>query len=153
MSDQDFTAAVRQHMTGFDTLIGLEITEATPTRVRAKLAISASHLQIHGIVHGGVYTCLVETLGSIGGALAARAHGRTVVGVENHTSFLKAATEGTLSAVAEPVTAGRRTQVWSTQIRNDQGQLLATGQLRLLCIEPGSIPNATPQPAGSPFRL
>ena len=153
MSDQDFTEAVKQHMTGFDRLIGLEITEATTTRVRAQLAITASHLQVHGVVHGGVYTCMVETLGSIGAALAARALGRTIVGIENHTSFLKATSEGTLSAVSEPVTVGRRTQVWNTRISNDQGQLVATGQLRLLCIEQGSVPNAGVGQKGSPFEL
>jgi 1,4-dihydroxy-2-naphthoyl-CoA hydrolase len=147
----DFTEAVQHHRTGFDRLIGLDIREANARLVRAELVITPSHLQIHGVVHGGVYTTLVETLGSIGAALAAKSFNRTVVGIENHTSFLKAVSQGTLIATSEPLTVGRRTQIWNTRICDDQGRLVATGQLRLLCIEEGTLPNTTPGQAGSPF--
>ena len=106
MSNHDFTLAVNQHITGFDRLLGLEFTEASATRVCAKLKISQCHTQIHGVVHGGVYTSIVETLGSIGAALSARGFGRTIVGLDNHTSFLKATRDGTLNAISEPITAG-----------------------------------------------
>jgi 1,4-dihydroxy-2-naphthoyl-CoA hydrolase len=153
MTDEDYTKAVQQHLCGFDRQIGIEILEATPTRVRAQLTITAQHLQIHNVVHGGVYSSLVETAGSIGAALAARAMGRTIVGVDNHTSFLRATGQGVLRVEAEPLTVGRRTQVWSSRIVNDQGQLVATGQLRLLCLDAGTLPNAGVVEAGSPFRL
>jgi uncharacterized protein (TIGR00369 family) len=153
MGNHDFTSAVHQHITGFDRLLGLEITEASAARVCAQLMIAECHTQIHGIVHGGVYTSIVETLGSIGAALSARAFGRTIVGLDNHTSFLKATREGTLSAVSEPITAGRRTQIWSTRIASSDGLLVAIGQLRLLCIEAGTLPNASTGESGSPFTL
>jgi 1,4-dihydroxy-2-naphthoyl-CoA hydrolase len=153
MSQEDFTSAVQRHMTGYDRHIGLEITEATPVRVCAELKIAECHTQIHGVVHGGVYTSIVETLGSIGAALSARAFGRTIVGLDNHTSFLKAIREGTLHAVSEPITAGRRTQIWTTQISDDAGTLLAFGQLRLLCIEAGTLPHAAADDPASPFTL
>ena len=153
MSGQDFTAAVTQHMTGYDRHLGLEITEATPTRVCAQLKIAECHTQIHGLVHGGVYTSIVETLGSIGAALSARSLGRTIVGLDNHTSFLKAIREGTLCAVSEPIAAGRRTQIWSTKISDNSGNLVALGQLRLLCIEAGTLSNAESGDPLSPFTL
>lgn len=153
MSDQDQTNAVQRHLCGFDRHIGLEVLEATPTRVRLQLAITPAHTQIHGIVHGGVYCSLVETACSIGAALAARELGRTIVGVDNHTSFLRATGQGILSVQSEPVTVGRRTQVWSARINDDDGRLVATGQLRLLCIEQGSIPDAAAGQEGSPFRV
>ena len=149
--DEDFTNTVQQHLPGFDRLVGLEITQASATRVQARLQITDSHLQIHDVVHGGVYTCLVETLGSIGAALAARAYHRTIVGIENHTSFLRATGRGELRAVAEPITAGKRTQVWNTRITDQGGQLVATGQLRVLCLEKKSLPNANSAKAGGPF--
>jgi uncharacterized protein (TIGR00369 family) len=153
MPTQDLTAAVNQHLTGFDRLLGLEITEATATRVCSELRISSCHTQIHGVVHGGVYTSIVETLGSIGAALSARTFGRTIVGLDNHTSFLKATREGLLTAVSEPITQGRRTQLWQTCIYDANQQLVAKGQLRLLCIEEGSLPNNGPMQTGSPFKL
>ena len=153
MSGQDFTAAVKLHMTGYDRHLGLEITEATPVRVCAQLKIAACHTQIHGVVHGGVYASLVETLGSIGAALSARAYGRTIVGLDNHTSFLKAISEGTLHALSEPIAAGRRTQIWSTKISDQSGTLVALGQVRLLCIEAGTLSHADVGVPSSPFTL
>ena len=153
MSDEDFTAAVIAHMTGFDQLLGLEITHASSVRVCAKLKISQCHTQIHGVVHGGVYTSIVETLGLIGAALSARAFDRTIVGLDNHTSFLKATSDGHLEAVSEPITAGRRTQIWSTRITDGTGNLVALGQLRLLCLEKGTLPNASAGKPESPFTL
>lgn len=151
MSLDDLTRAVNEHKTGLDRLIGLEITEASPQRVSAQLAVADCHKQIHGIVHGGVYSTIVETLGSIGAALSAREFGRTIVGLDNHTSFLRAVNQGTLTAIAEPVTAGRRTQIWSTRISDASGKLVALGQLRLLCIEKETLPNARADQSGSPF--
>ena len=153
MCDEDFTQAVRRHMTGFDQLLGLEITHASSTRVCAKLQIAQCHTQIHGVVHGGVYTSIVETLGSIGAALSARAFDRTIVGLDNHTSFLKASSNGHLEAVSEPITAGRRTQIWSTRITDGAGTLVALGQLRLICLEKGTLPNASAGKPESPFTL
>ena len=151
MSVDDSTLAVQRHMTGFDRLLGLYITEACATRVCAQLKIADCHTQIHGIVHGGVYTSIVETLGSIGAALSARSFGRTIVGLDNHTSFLRAARDGTLSAVSERITAGKRTQIWSTRITDSSNTLVAMGQLRLLCIEHGTLPGADAGQSDSPF--
>ncbi len=151
MSGEDLVKAINEHKTGFDRLIGLEITEASAARVSAQLTVADCHKQIHGIVHGGVYTTIVETLGSIGAALSAREFGRTIVGLDNHTSFLRAINEGTLTAIAEPVTAGRRTQIWSTRITDASGRVVALGQLRLLCLEKDSLPNARIDRTDSPF--
>ena len=64
---------------------------------------------------------MVETACSTGAGLAARPSGRSVVGVENHTSFIRAVREGALlSAVALPVTRGRRSQVWEVTIRDER---------------------------------
>ena len=151
MSLEDLAKAANDHKTGFDRLVGLEITEASDKRVCAQLTIAECHKQIHGIVHGGVYTTIVETLGSIGAALSARAYGRTIVGLDNHTSFLRAVSEGILTAVAEPITAGRRTQIWSTRISDANGKGVALGQLRLLCLEIDTLPNAQTEKSSSPF--
>jgi len=151
MCSEDLAKAVNEHKTGFDRLLGLEITEASSQRVCAQLRIAQCHTQIHGVVHGGVYASIVETLGSIGAALSARSFGRTIVGVDNHTSFLRAVGEGTLTAVAEPISAGRRTQVWSIRISDAAGTLIAVGQLRVLCLEKDTLTNAGSAPPGSPF--
>jgi len=62
--------------------------------------------------------------------------GKTVVGLENHTSFIRAVREGVLRGTARPLTRGRRTQVWEVSIADAKGALVATGRVRLLVIEP-----------------
>jgi 1,4-dihydroxy-2-naphthoyl-CoA hydrolase len=121
---------------GFVKLIGLTLITTTAEEVVAELTVGPMHYQPMGIVHGGLYCAMVETVCSIGGHLAAIQRGRTVVGVDNQTSFLKATRTGVLRATAKPLTVGRRTQLWNTEIHDDSGALVATGRVRLICIEP-----------------
>src|SRR5262249_9982438 len=103
------------------------------------------HLQPFGIVHGGVHTGVIETVCSIGAGIAARMRGHRggVVGLENHTSFLRAVRAGArLRGRALPVTRGRTTHVWSAEITDERGRAIARGSVRLLCVDPSSLPGA-----------
>jgi uncharacterized protein (TIGR00369 family) len=62
-----------------------------------------------------------------------------IVGADNHTSFLKATRSGTLRAVARPLSVGKRTQLWETNIENEQGELVATGRVRLMVVAAGKM--------------
>jgi uncharacterized protein (TIGR00369 family) len=116
--------------------MGVTITSATQDEVRAELTIGPEHLQSYGIVHGGVHCGVIESLASIGAALFAFPRGQSVVGLENTTSFIRAVRAGAkLHAVSTPITRGRRTQVWEAQVLDDEEKLVATGRVRLLCIE------------------
>jgi 1,4-dihydroxy-2-naphthoyl-CoA hydrolase len=86
-------------------------------------------------VHGGVHCGVIETLASIGAAMVAHPRGQRVVGLENHTSFVRAVRSGKLHGLAKPVTRGRTTQVWEAWIRDEAGQLVAQGSVRLLCVD------------------
>jgi 1,4-dihydroxy-2-naphthoyl-CoA hydrolase len=116
--------------------MGIRVVHATRHEVRAEIDVGPGHRQPHGIVHGGVHASVIETLASVGAAIDASAHGRTVVGLENHTSFVRAVREGTLRATAKPLTRGRRTQVWEASIVDAAGALVATGRVRLLVMDP-----------------
>jgi uncharacterized protein (TIGR00369 family) len=82
-------------------------------------------------VHSGV----IETIASVGAALAALPRGQSVVGLENHTSFLLAVREGKLHATASPLMRGRRTQVWGANVTDDAGRTVATGRVRFIALE------------------
>lgn len=115
----------------------MTITHATKDEVRAELTVGQQHLQGYGIVHGGVHCGIIETLSSMGAYLFAREMGKQVVGLENSTSFIRAVRAGAkLHAVARPVTRGRQTQVWQAQVLDEEERLVATGRVRLLCLEP-----------------
>ena len=115
---------------GFDKVLGLEITSATPDEVRAHFTVKPELLQPYGLLHGGVLCSVVETLGSVGGAVWYGERGQ-VVGVANHTNFLRSAREGVLHAVATPVHQGRTQQLWHVDIRDEQDKLIAKGELRV----------------------
>jgi 1,4-dihydroxy-2-naphthoyl-CoA hydrolase len=95
-----------------------------------------------GLVHGGVYSGVIETACLVGASIALGARGLppTAVGLENHTSFIRAVREGTLRAVARPLTRGRSSQAWEAEVRDDGGRLLATGRVRVLCVDPNQDP-------------
>jgi uncharacterized protein (TIGR00369 family) len=127
----------------FDTSLGLELVEASPTRVVARLRIEQRHLQPYGIVHGGVYCSVAETIASLGAHLNALQHdpANGAVGLENHTTFLRAAPAGTeVLCEATPLHAGRRTQAWEVSLRDAAtGRDLAASRVRLMIVRPDSI--------------
>jgi 1,4-dihydroxy-2-naphthoyl-CoA hydrolase len=123
---------------GLGTLLDLTLISVGEQEVIAELPVSPKHHQPMGIVHGGVYCAIVETVCSVGGYMHASKRGNYVVGVDNHTSFLKATRTGTLRAVAKPLSVGRRTQLWEAEIRNEKGELVATGRVRLIAVEADS---------------
>jgi uncharacterized protein (TIGR00369 family) len=133
---EDFAKRLNELPEGWLQAMGVTITRATNEEVRAELTIGPEHLQGYGIVHGGVHCGLIESLASIGAALFALPRNQSVVGLENNTSFIRAVRAGAkLHAISTPVTRGRRTQVWEARVLDDQDRLVATGRVRLLCIE------------------
>jgi uncharacterized protein (TIGR00369 family) len=122
---------------GFDKELGLEYLELTPDGGRAQLTIKDKLLQIAGIVHGGVYCSIIESVASVSGGVWLAEHGGgTVVGVNNNTDFLRAISSGTVTAVSTPIHRGRRQQLWLVTITDDNDRVVARGQVRLQNISP-----------------
>lgn len=132
----DFSRQLNEIPEGWVQAMGMTITHATKDEVRAELTVGRQHLQGYGIVHGGVHCGIIETLSSMGAYLFARERGQHVVGLENNTSFIRAVRAGArLRAVATPITRGRQTQVWQAQVIDESDRIVATGRVRLLCLE------------------
>lgn len=126
---------------GFDSRIGLNFIDVTPEGGRAQLTITDELLQPWGIVHGGVYCSVVESLASVSAHiwLTSQGIGGTVVGVNNNTDFLRAISAGTVTAVSTPIHRGRRQQLWLITITDEQDRTVARGQVRLQ-----NLPDAVP---------
>lgn len=118
--------------------MGVHFVRANPDEVTAELEIGPQHHQGYGIVHGGVYSGLIETVCSVGAALWAGRAGQSVVGLENTTSFLHAVREGKLSVTARPLMRGRRTQVWEATVTDNKGRTVAAGKVRLISLDAGA---------------
>jgi 1,4-dihydroxy-2-naphthoyl-CoA hydrolase len=117
----------------FDKELGLEFTEISPDRTRAQLDVVPKLLQPMGIVHGGVYCSMVESLASVAAYtwMAAKGGKGSVVGVNNNTDFLRAIGSGMIYGTATPIHRGRRQQLWQVSIVDSDERLVARGQVRL----------------------
>lgn len=111
----------------------IEISQADADRVVGHVVIVDHHHQPYGVVHGGLYCTLVETLASTGAHLWAQEQGlKGCVGVHNSTDFLRATREGTIVGEASPIHRGRTQQLWLVEIsRQADGKPVARGQVRL----------------------
>jgi uncharacterized protein (TIGR00369 family) len=116
---------------GFDALYGLEVLELEPELGRARLLIRDELKQPLGVVHGGVYASIAESLASIATAAVVLAEGVAPFGLSNQTSFLRPATDGTLHATAVRKHAGRTTWVWEVEIADDQGRLCSLSRMTI----------------------
>lgn len=108
---------------GFDGLYGLEIIELSDGLATGRVLVRDELKQGAGLVHGGVYASIAESLASLGTWVAVAADGRQAMGLSNQTSFLRPITEGTIHATARARHRGRTTWIWEVEIEDDQGRL------------------------------
>jgi 1,4-dihydroxy-2-naphthoyl-CoA hydrolase len=121
----------------FDSELGLQFTELGPDGARAQLEVKPTLLQPMGLVHGGVYCSIIESMASVAAYtwLNASGIGGNVVGVNNNTDFLRSIGSGTLYGSAEPIHRGRRQQLWLVTITDADDRVVARGQVRLQNLE------------------
>ncbi|HUE27570.1 MAG TPA: PaaI family thioesterase, partial [Solirubrobacteraceae bacterium] len=111
-------------------LLEIEIDEAGPSRVSGSVAADERHHQPWGLVHGGLYTAVIETFATTGAFEAVKDSGQQAVGVTNITDFLRPHREGRLEVTASAVHQGRSQQLWQVEIRRPEDQkLVARGQV------------------------
>jgi len=108
---------------GFDSLVGLEVTEVSDELLRGEVAVRDELKQPAGLVHGGVYASIAESLASLGTHLAVMPEGKLAMGLSNQTSFLRPITQGTIHAKAVRRHRGRSTWVWEVEVTDDEGRL------------------------------
>ncbi|WIM68816.1 PaaI family thioesterase [Corynebacterium breve] len=114
--------------TQFDSFIGTKFSKITPEEVVAQVEVGPHLFQPVGIVNGGAFAAIAESVGSIAGIVAA---GAPVVGVTNSTDFFRSVKSGVIVATATPVHLGRTTQLWRIEMLNDD-RLVATSSLRTM---------------------
>ena len=127
------SAPEQEFVAPFDSELGLQFTELTPDGARAQLEVKPKLLQPMGIVHGGVYCSMIESMASVSAYTWLNMHGDggNVVGVNNNTDFLRSLGSGTVYGQAEPIHRGRRQQLWLVAITDAHDRVVARGQVRL----------------------
>jgi 1,4-dihydroxy-2-naphthoyl-CoA hydrolase len=120
----------------FMDLLGISFDEITSGLVSGSVAADERHHQPWGLVHGGLFTTVIETFATTGSFEAVKDRGAQAVGVSNTTDFFRPHRNGRLNVEAVAIHQGRTQQVWQVELRRpDDGKLVARGQVRLQNIE------------------
>jgi uncharacterized protein (TIGR00369 family) len=90
-----------------------------------------------GLVHGGAYAALAESMVSMTTHMLVSGDGNFAVGQSNHTTFLRPVTGGHVHAEGKPLHRGRTSWLWDVQFTDDDGRLCATTRV-LLAVRPRS---------------
>jgi uncharacterized protein (TIGR00369 family) len=112
-------------LAGFDGLYGLEVLTISDEEVTAQVPVRDELKQPAGLVHGGVFASIAESITSIATWFAVQDDGYVAQGLSNQTSFLRPILDGTIHAVARRRHRGRTTWVWEVDITDDDGRLCA----------------------------
>ncbi|MDQ4124685.1 MAG: PaaI family thioesterase [Actinomycetota bacterium] len=110
--------------------LGIRTVEAGPERVVLEMDVGPQVHQPFGLLHGGASATLAESAASIGGYLAS-ADDEVSMGTDLNISHLRAKRDGTVRAVATPVRKGRSMHVWSVDIVDEEGELVAVARCTL----------------------
>ena len=110
--------------------MGIEILEATPERLVARMPV-AGNTQPIGLLHGGANVVLAESLGSIGTQLHA-GEGRRIVGLDVNATHHKSANSGYVVATATAISLGKTLCSYEIIIQNEAGE--RTCPARITCL-------------------
>ena len=105
--------------------IGLTYDEIGPELVRASVPVTPLIQQPAGLVHGGIFSLIAESVTSYATARVVLREGMVPVGQSNSATFLRPITEGHVHATARRRHAGRTTWIWDVEITDDSERLCA----------------------------
>jgi 1,4-dihydroxy-2-naphthoyl-CoA hydrolase len=106
------------------TKMGIKLTELSAERAVATMPV-LGNTQPRGLLHGGAYLVLGETLGSFAANVHASPDGYAV-GIEISASHSRSATEGLVTGTATAITLGKTLTVHEVVVTDDAGNRLST---------------------------
>ena len=130
MSDMELANRVITSGT-LDQVLGFEILEAGAERARARFPVEDRVCQPFGLVHGGAYAALAETLVSAATYVSVSGDGSVAMGQSNNTTFMRPVTSGNIHADATVRHRGRTTWVWDVDFTDDDGKLCASSRVTM----------------------
>ena len=129
----DFLKLIQERgESALDKKLGIEILEASPERIVARMPV-AGNTQPIGILHGGANVVLAESLGSIGTQLHAGVN-RKIVGVDINATHHKSATSGYVTGVATAISLGKTLCSYNIDITNENNERTCTARITCLIL-------------------
>jgi 1,4-dihydroxy-2-naphthoyl-CoA hydrolase len=127
---------LNEAVTGYDRLYGLRFTAFGDSDVRAEVTVREEIKQPLGLVHGGLYASLAESMTSLATAAVVMGEGKIATGMSNSTSFLRPITRGTVHAHARRLHGGRTTWIWDVTFTDDEGRTCAVTRMTIAVRSP-----------------
>jgi 1,4-dihydroxy-2-naphthoyl-CoA hydrolase len=109
----------------------MEVGDFDQERISGSFEVTDRVRQPFGIVHGGAYAALAETLASVATYFAVQANGEIAVGQNNDTSFLRPVSSGTVRAEGTRRHRGRTSWIWDVEFRDDQDRVCALSRVTI----------------------
>jgi len=121
--------------------IGIRVTEIGPDFLRASMPVNPKTHQPMGVLHGGASVALAETVGSLAANLCVDQARYVCMGQEINANHLRPVSVGIVTATARPYHIGKRSHVWSIEIRDEQQKLVCISRLTMAVVDrPTDVP-------------
>jgi uncharacterized protein (TIGR00369 family) len=109
----------------FEGFLGLEWLDLTRESAAVRFEVRQNLKQPLGLLHGGIYSAVAETVASVATAAAVWRDGLSAAGLSNSASFLRPVTRGTVDVAARRRHHDDREWFWSHEFRDEQQRLCA----------------------------
>ena len=119
------------HAGTLDEVLGFELLEVGEELARARVEVGRHLMQPFGLVHGGVYATMAESLASVATYEAVKDDGMIAVGLANQTSFTRPILSGHVNAEARRRHSGKTTWIWDVEMTDDEGRLCALSRMTI----------------------
>jgi uncharacterized protein (TIGR00369 family) len=106
-------------------LLGVELLQATPELIAARLDYRPELCTAGGLLHGGALMALADGCGGVCAFLNLPEGAIGTATIESKTNFLRGVREGAVTANTRPLHAGRTTIVIETEIVRVDGAMAA----------------------------
>jgi uncharacterized protein (TIGR00369 family) len=111
--------------------LDIDIVEASVDKVVLEMEVTSKVHQPFGLLHGGASAVMAESAASIGAYLNCDPETQYAVGVDLNITHLRGKRDGRVTATALPVRRGRTVHVWTIDIQDEQGKMVAVSRCTL----------------------
>jgi uncharacterized protein (TIGR00369 family) len=116
---------------GFAELVGIEWLDDDPDHARARVEVRSDLLQPFGLMHGGVFSTLVESVCSRATALVVYENGMAAMGQSINVNFIRPVLGGAAEVRARARHRGSTAWVWEAEIVDSEERTCALAQMTI----------------------
>lgn len=109
--------------------IGIRFTQFEGATITGEIELSDFHLQPGGVIHGGVYISIAETIAGAGSTLLVMDEGKTALGTTINSQHIASVKEGKIVATGKLIHKGTFKHIWDIEITDHSGKLISISRV------------------------